>query len=404
MVKNFNVDFKGGIASARVEDGKYSILLPYRRSKDGNQYAEWIRNDTLSEGVFGEAKKGLHFASIRVAYEGFRFDFWLLDDNTMICNDSENPQYRNIDKKFDRRAKPTSPSEELAKSVYQTFKQVKDLDRIGMPAKTAGVIRQLRLATMLKLLGYDYNAEEKSVLENSRPFYALRKIGSILENYRNLGYITRETNEDGTEDFIVDYASIPGDDHCTISKEIIERQLQDSKRYMDSHEEWLEKVRSVPGAEGILFGMEERVKEKDPEGWEAYQEVYKKTLELILGLDKDLVDSNSEDLSRLQGIDLQDKISELIDSNKFNEACAFEDRWVIDECNRAIEIFEYSGQQVEPSTVLTTKLNGLYNQVVLSREDRTKAVEKWDGYRKLFEGKTKMILKKPPENSIEEVL
>ncbi len=404
MVKNFNVDFKGGTASARVEDGKYSILLPYRRSKDGNQYAEWIRNDTLSEGVFGESKKGLHFASIRVAYEGFRFDFWLLDDNTMICNDSENPQYRSIEKKFDRKAKPTSPSEELAKSVYQTFKQVKDLDRIGMPAKTAGVMRQLRLATMLKLMGYDYNAEGKSVSENSKPFYALRMIGSILENYRNLGYITREINEDGTEDFIVDYASIPGEDHCTISKEIIERQLQDSKRYMDSHDEWLEKVRSVHGAEGILFGMEDRLKEENPEGWEAYQQVYRRTLELILGLDKDLVDSDSEDLSRLQGIELQDKISELIDSEEFNDACAFEDRWVIDECNRALEIFEHADQQVDPSIVLTTRLNGLYDQVVLSREDRTKAVAMWDGYRKIFEGKSKIILRRPPEDSVEEVL
>jgi hypothetical protein len=150
--------------------------------------------------------------------------------------------------------------------------------------------------------------------------------------------------------------------------------------------------------------MEDRLKEENPEGWEAYQQVYRRTLELILGLDKDLVDSDSEDLSRLQGIELQDKISELIDSEEFNDACAFEDRWVIDECNRALEIFEHADQQVDPSIVLTTRLNGLYDQVVLSREDRTKAVAMWDGYRKIFEGKSKIILRRPPEDSVEEVL
>lgn len=409
MAKHFNVDFKGGVASAKVEDGKYSILLPYRRSKDGNDYEEWITNDTLSEEVFGEPKKGLHFSSVMIGNENFRFDFWILDDNTMICNDSKNPQYRSIEEKFDRKAKPTTPSEELAKSVYQTFKQVKDLDRIGIPAKTAGAIRQLRLATMLKLLGYDYNTEDGTIMENNRPYYALRMIGNMLENYRNLGYISREINEDGTEDFIVDYASIPGDEHCIITKEIIEKQMQDSKRYIDSQEEWLEKVRSVPETSGFLSRMEEKMRMENPDGLENYQNVQRKTLSLILGFDKDLVQSDSEDLSRLQGIDLQDKISELIDSEEFSRACSFEDEWIISECDKALATFEQMDQSIETSTVLMTKLNGLFSEVRLSREQRAKAVAEWDSYRKAFEAKSKMIFRKPSgdyvgENDIEEVL
>ena len=133
------------------------------------------------------------------------------------------------------------------------------------------------------------------------------------------------------------------------------------------------------------------------------------SISLILGFDKDLVQSDSEDLSRLQGIDLQDKISELIDSEEFSRACSFEDEWIISECDKALATFEQMDQSIETSTVLMTKLNGLFSEVRLSREQRAKAVAEWDSYRKAFEAKSKMIFRKPSgdyvgENDIEEVL
>lgn len=404
MRKTYDIDYRGEKVTATIlsdeelkesgrtdgqDVGKYTVELPLRKNKDGNEYYEYIVRDELSPDVFGEAKLGWRFTSLRVGDNDYKFNFWLLDDGTMICNDTTNPQYRKLDQKFYRTATPKTPSEELAKTAFSVIRQVYDLDRIGVPAKEVGQVRKARLATALKLLGFENTSQVNYPVEPGKSYYSLRKLGKLLENYRSLAYVTREINEDGTEDFLVDYVGVPSMEHCVDGTNITMREVEDDEKYMQDFDEWVQTIREIPGVKDFLVDIRESKEKNEPNRLAGYMNIVRRTGQMLLGLNEDLVDPQDlegvENLTTQQGIDLADKISELIDSESFASACKFEDEWVISECDRVSTLIKEVEGPIGVSTVLATTLLSLYRQLQMSRDERAKLVKEYNRMRNIFD-------------------
>ena len=392
MDKVFEVNINGERVFADVsEDGRYSIIFPLRKDKEGNECYEHIERDVLGKEVFGKEMPGLRFTSTRMYDKNYKFTFWVLDDGTMIWKDTDNNPYRSLGKKFDRKAIPETSSEKLAKNIYDTFQMAYEYEKIGMPAEEVGKSRKDRLSTALLLAGYDRVDDVKLPIRPDKSFFSLRRLGLILENYRNLSYVYREENANGEDCFYLDDTKIPYSKHCADSVERDREQMEADKSAMEAHIEWITRVRSFPGAEDFLYGMEGKMREQDPEGWERYSTVVRKTAEMLLGFNLDLVNEENregiEDLTGLQGLELQDKISELIDSDEFSKACIFEDKFVISECDRVGSMIQDAKQDVGVSVSLETTLNSLYRQLQVSREERALSVRDYNNfYRNFSEG------------------
>ena len=307
----------------------------------------------------------------------------------MICNDTTNPQYRKLDQKFYRTATPKTPSEELAKTAFSVIRQVYDLDRIGVPAKEVGQVRKARLATALKLLGFENTSQVNYPVEPGKSYYSLRKLGRLLENYRSLAYVTREINEDGTEDFLVDYVGVPSMEHCVDGTNITMREVEDDEKYMQDFDEWVQTIREIPGVKDFLVDIRESKEKNEPNRLAGYMNIVRRTGQMLLGLNEDLVDPQDlegvENLTTQQGIDLADKISELIDSESFASACKFEDEWVISECDRVSTLIKEVEGPIGVSTVLATTLLSLYRQLQMSRDERAKLVKEYNRMRNIFD-------------------
>ena len=391
MGKTYDVEFKGEKVSAEIsDDGKYFIKLPLRKNKDENEYYEYIVRDTLKPEVFGKEVPGWRFTSLKTDDENYNFNFWILDDGTMICNDSTNPQYRKLDKKFSRTAIPQTPSEELAKNVYSTFKQIFDLDRIGVPAKEVGKTRKLRLESALKLLGFDDTSKVIYPVEPGKSYYSLRRIGKMLEEYKNLAYVSREINDDGSEDFLVDYIDAPDAEKCIDGNNLTLREVRDDENYMQEYDEWIQTIREIPGVRDFLVDIRASKEKTEPNRLAGYMNIVRRSAQMLMGLNEDLIRPEDmdgiENLTTLQGIDLADKISELIDSESFEAACIFEDEWVIGECDRISSLIREIDGPIGVSAGLTTSLISIYRQIQMSRDERSKSVKKYNEIRKKFEG------------------
>lgn len=396
MEKKVEVDYKGKKVFAIVQnDGSCFIELPYRKNSDGKDFYEYIVRDTLPSKIFGKEMQGWRFTSLRMYDENFRFNFWILDDGTMICNDSVSRPYRMLEKKFDPLATPTSKSETLAKEIYETIKQVKDheYETVSM----IGDVRKRRLQTALRLLGYDDASDVSFPLEEGKSYLSLRRIGSILEDYRNLSYVRKTVTPNGVENFVVDRERIPRTTHWRDGAVITDQIVSNDVHYMQEMDDLIAEIRTVPGGENYFLGIREDMEKKDPTGYHAYAGVVRRAAELLIGLNPDLVDEETlsgirleslilpgKQLTELQGMELADEIAELIDSEEFAKACTFEDKWVIEQCDKAEEILE-NDEKVEQSTALMNTLIGLVRKVQVSRDERRDAVRQYNFYRNIFE-------------------
>ena len=185
-------------------------------------------------------------------------------------------------------------------------------------------------------------------MNDDEAYFDLRRVRSILENYKNMAYVYKETTETGKESFTVDYDGIPyenSDRTFTMdSFNATTEQVKNDMNFMEEHQDWITAVRSVPGLSNFLLDMENRIGKTDPEGYQNYCNVSRKMAEIFLGLNPDLVGKQNlvgiEDISALQGTELNKKIRQSISEKDFERACEFEDRWYLSECERVAKVIE----------------------------------------------------------------
>ena len=423
MRKLFDIKYKdGGMekkASARINeeeqndiDSRYFILLPFWTDEKGREHYDYITRAVLDRKVFGKEMEGWRFTSSLVNSRFYMFDFWILGDGTMLCNEPEGNtrQYRMIPGKFDRLKEPRTDAERTAKMMYDIVKQVYEMDKIGMLAETVGVVRQKRLDTALRIIGYESPDKVRIRMNEEEAYCNIRRARNILENYRNIAYVYKEKSETGEESYTVDYDAIPFADtdrsYTLDSYEITTGQVKLDNDYMAAHQEWVSAIRNIPGLSNFLLDMENRIGKTDPEGYKNYCNVSRRIAEILLGLNPDLVDNPRDltgiaDLTALQGEELSKRIRRHIGEKDFEKACEFEDRWYLAECERAVKIIEESKEEkeeeteetqetqeseVDPLTVITLK--EVTRRLQMSKEQKAKILEEFDNLRSLYSKKS----------------
>ena len=389
------IEFRGLKATGILDPDNPYIELPVRTGTDGKQHQELISRYTLSKEVLGNEKKGWRLISKEIGTEGendkIDFEFILVDDGSMVGKKGSENVYKLLqEEKFSKTAIPRTFSEKMALDIYKAIKVLTEYLWIERTAETVGTERERLLSQELELLGYTSIADVKRILDPDKSYFSLRRIGNLLEEFRNLNYVYKIKNEDGSEAFHLDYDYAPNQGKCPEEIKSTENQISENKRYMDSYKKWRDEVRGVPVTQQFLLGMQDDIKTNNPKDWIVYSTTVKSVAELILSLNKDLLLSTittGKDYSNLRTIKgregtpdttLEDVISEVIDSEKFAKACQIEDEWVASQCRSAEKVLSQAEIDVGHSVVLQTELAAVAREVMASRKERDEAIKKYN--------------------------
>ena len=221
----------------------------------------------------------------------------------------------------------------IAIELYRIVEQIKDYEKRDLPISSTCKLRKKKLETTLKLLGYYSIDEFNTEIDDSKGFLSLATIGKQLENYVNLGEYVHYEGRKNEEDVI----------RVNVPKEISREQfIETAMPVTEECAQDLEVIEKIDQKTSVLPDYGAKISTKIPdEDWIIYSRVVKETARLVLELNADLVNQDSEvevmDCSQLTGQELEDRISLLIDSSAFSKACEIEKNFIKREAQRLIE-------------------------------------------------------------------
>lgn len=362
-MKNYKVDLKGQeLLVCKDEKGNYTIQTPVKSDNKGNKYRESISNDQY----------GWRFTSVKIGDENDVFNFWLQKDGKMLYSSQRDGKILVVPTNDERYQK-------LGKFVYEAVKaslqkEVELLKNCDMPQ-----LRREKLESELALLGYPSIQAVNYEQHDCSGFMVLRQMGEILEHYKTLGMVYR-----GSHGIVVNRAELPKvtDEQVRHDEAELMAQAAHNQRYLTQQLEWLSTVRSVPGEETFFMGMKEKL---SPEEWDMYSKVVRRTAEMLIAINADIIPSNERrgirDFSTLQGVRLEDEISSLIDSKSFAEACHIEDKFVKSEVENFAQSIEEMQLEANPMTKyssITTALYARKREAETMRADREKYIKNYE--------------------------
>lgn len=362
-MKNYEVDLKGQkLVVHKDKNGNYTIQTPVKRDKTGSQFRECISND----------EHGWRFTSVKIGEENDVFNFWLQKDGKMMYSSHRDGKMLVVPPKDER-------FQVLGKFVYDAVRAA--LQKEAELLRTCDIpqLRREKLESELALLGYSGVTAVNYEMHDCSGFMVLRQMGEILEQYKALGMLYR-----GNRGAVVNRADLPKptDEQARHDEAELIAQIANNQNYMNSQSEWLGTVRSVPGEDDFFIGMREKL---SPEEWEKYSSVVRRTAEMLISLNADIIPYNERrgirDFSTLQGVDLEDQISSLIDSKAFAEACHIEDRFVKDEVERfsqSIDEMELESNSMTKYSSITTALYARRREAETMRADREKYIQRYE--------------------------
>lgn len=221
----------------------------------------------------------------------------------------------------------------IAIELYRIVEQIKDYEKRDLPISSTCKLRKRKLETTLQLLGYYSIDEFNTELDDSKGFLSLATIGKQLENYVNLGEYVHYEGRKNEEDVI----------RVNVPKEISREQfIETAMPVTEECAQDLEVIEKIDQKTSVLSDYGAKISTKMPhEDWIIYSSVVKETARLLLELNADIVNQDSEvevkDCSKLTGQEMEDRISELIDSSAFAKACKIEKTLIKREAQRLIE-------------------------------------------------------------------
>lgn len=408
MERDFVVTFMGKKCMAHVNEDTddFYIRLPLRE-ENGQQYYESITRGTIGKEILGEAIGGWQFSSLRVGDPNYRFNFWILDNGRRICNnpDENTNQYRELNGNFSRTATPKTPSEKLAKNVYETIKQAYEASKLGVlsqeTAESIGKLRKRRLDSLLKLMGYSDLTKVKEPVTVSKSYFSLRRVGRILEEYENLAFVYPETREDGSIEYLVDYTRIPDKKTVMRSIDSTRKQVELDEAYMDDQDELIDAIREISAVDEFHRFSEYDLSSQDNARWNNYANTLRKVAMLVLKLNYDFLPQRDreivgDDFTDISDFYLADEISKIIYSTEFEEACKAEDNWMIEQYNSVETPLQEAQEAAGLSTVLRAAIDKVYREVLVSRDEIRESNRLSYIYNKKYNNKGTAI-KYPPQ-------
>ncbi len=373
-MEQFRIPFKDGKAIVRKDKNKFVVLLPIREGKNRINYKEKIENDEY----------GWRYSSQAIELKNKYFNVWLGRSGKVGHKSNEDTEITWSDEILDLEADDQDLINSRARDIYNVIKELHELEKTKTSSKDVISLRQLKLCATLKMLGYSSVEEVKKPLNGSNLYLALGNVSKELEDYINLSCIgIKRDRWLGTyyNDNLPEGVSYKDVDK--MAKKVNSR-LIEQRDFLADTSESLETTRSL--VPDYCQDMDAKVPKQE---WETYAEQVRKTAELLLGLNFDLLTPEQaegiEDLTGLQGLELQDRISSLIDSNDFNRACNIEDRFVIGESDRFCEEFDRivaDDQRVKDS--LGFALYPLKEKAVRERSLRQSYNSRYEQFQQIF--------------------
>lgn len=374
-MEQFRIPFNNGRVAVRKNKNKYAVILPIREGKNRINYKERVENDEY----------GWRYSSEAIELINEYFNVWLAKDGRVGYKSNNDMQITWSDEPLDFDPQNQNLINSRARDIYNIIKELHEVEKTRTSPIDIISLRQAKLCATLKMLGYSSVEDVKKSLDLSNLYFALGNVSKELEEYISLSFIGIKQNFWSGNKYYDD--NLPED----ISYKDVEKMSKKIKTKIAEQEEFLiDKDESLETTRGLVpeycQSMDVKVSKEE---WEIYSKQVRKTAELLLGINFDLLTPKQsegiEDLTGLQGSDLQDKISSLIDSGDFNKACDIEDRFIISETDRFCEEFDRmiaDDQRVKDS--LGFALYPLKEKAVRERSLRQSYNSKYEQFQKIF--------------------
>lgn len=395
-MKIYELDYKGKKVNASQSGYGYSVQLPDVPSEN-RMYAEHVSIDG----------NGCKFTSSCEEEPEYFVYVWLRKDGTIEYSTDRDNKIHIMDYKLADMLK--YPNLEtfskfpynIASEMYNITDQLQYLVKIQTEVNG---LRKKRLELALQRLGYDSIESALSPIENYSTTCNLSEIADELESYEDLTTIKGFSRKKGKDIIYREPSAEDRENIMELLKRVIdeikqmtaqledEREMTQRKRDLSrefatripamlsrTDDEWKNFSKQVILEGRSLLNPDSQTEEVLapkylPQSivlynryWIRYTEQVEALAKIYLGLNADLLDKKTakqiEDLTRLKGIEVQDKIASVLDSYKFDDAAHIENIFVCamnQELMRELQVTLKSNEALT-STGLGGALRELYD-------------------------------------------
>ncbi len=367
----FEVEYEGErILVQKSETGSLYARLPTRFGDRGSAFRETI---TLEE-------RGWRFSSTQDGDIEYFFNMWLKPDGRMAWANDMTPRIQEFNAPFNPYYPNAGVLNDTALKLYSIVKQIEEYQKRDIPAMELLLLRQYQLNTTLKMLGYDSVDAVAENTNNSRGYLALNRVATQLEDYMDLSGLVISLGEIAEQEMFA----------CTAPKDVdrkkaldlgrpVKEQIESNVEFMKEQENGLGRKRAV--LPGYKTGMSEKMGVYTADN---YERAVRNAALLLLELNADLLtDEQREKLGigefkHLGDLSLRDRISRLIDSKEFNDACKCEHEFACGQSEELIKIAKNSidgMNPIEKESAYAKELISLVLEETRDLEDRKKIVD-----------------------------
>ncbi len=381
----FEVEYNGKkIPVQKDERGSIFVLLPTRYGDRGSAFRETIMHE----------ERGWRYTSTQDNDIEYYFHMWLKDDGRIAWTNDLTYRIEEFREPFNPNYPNAGVLNDTAMQLYTIVKQIEAYQKRDIPANELLLLRQYYLNTALKTLGYD---SVDAVIENEnnpRGCLGLNKVACMLEEYKDLSGLVFSMGEIRGEEVVVCIAPKDVDRKKAVEQGIpVREQIQDNIQFMQNEEKELEYKRKI--LPGYRTKMEEKV---GVFTYDNYQQAIRNAALLLLELNADLLtDEQREALEipeykPIDDLTLKDKISKLIDSKDFNNACKTENEFAYGQSEELIKVAKEiidSGRAAEFPMTSTPTLIRMVNEERAVSAERKRALDNNEKYNSKNKRKSK---------------
>lgn len=384
-METFKIKYKGEkIDAVKTDHGGYSATLPLRKGDRGAFFTETV----------SRVGNGWRFSSTESVHPDYYFDVYLYDDGTTgWTNDMQNRIVKSDSKFNPSFYDKTDPVAKVCADMYEVIQGFYEHEKRGIDAEKVIGLRQAYLSSMLRMLGYSSTDRVRKEVDSDKSFKALGKIASMLERYKNLAAMFKQSRPGVYEVNIPDGMTQEELKDTIVS---VANDVKSLNERMDAEEDLNQTKRAVLPTFGLT--MKDDIPQEE---YDVYATNVSRVAELLLELNYDIVPEMDKitlkDETGLDGLDLGDKISRVIDTKEFSEACHTEDNYVKAENERLAgeidRLIDDSDRVIKSS--VGAALDFLKRQAMISRDERNGYIEKYQEIEKLYY--SKLGIKKPED-------
>lgn len=388
-METFKINYKGEkIKATRTDYGTYIAELPPVIGDHGVEY----------ENKISRVDNGWRYSQTDAAH-GDYFDVYLYDDGTYGWTNEMLNHIKKSEKKFNPNAiDQTDPVDKVCGDIYEVVEQFYQYEKRGISADKVIALRKSYLDSMLRMLGYSSTDRVKKETDPNKGYLALGKVASMLERYKNLATLFRQVKPGEYEVDIPDDMSQEELAQLFLS---VGQDMKSVNERMTAKDDLNQQMRGILPTYGLT--MRDDISSEE---WELYSTNVSRTAELLLSLNYDIVPEMDKitlkDESKLDGLELGDRISRVIDTKEFSEACNIEDNYVKAENERFAEeidrLIDGSDRVIKSS--VGASLDFLKRQALISRDERDEYIQKYEEIERLYY--SKLGIKKPEDPAQDE--